>query len=188
MSAPAHDINDEFGVGFEFDPAEAAFLPSEPMPHFFTDRENHALVEGAAGGIAPSGKKAQSVNLYPPMLLMDLAMGIDDSDTICERHDLTPEELGHLFTLLPFKRELSAMVRDLRTENKIFQARAGVVAMNALARVNEVIDDVETPAKDVIAGAKLVIEAANLMPKAEKSGDSGPTQAVQININIPNYT
>lgn len=179
MSARTHDINDEFGVGFEFDLTEAAFPSSESMPQFLPSEPSPKFPLSAA--VRPS------INAYPPMLLNDLAMGLDDTDTICARHGLTPAELEKLFTVRAFKKELSYTAQALREEGSPFRVKARLQAEHALEKLDQMIYDPETPANIVLSAIQSLVKWGGLEPKPDKAGDQGPPQQVNIQILIPNY-
>jgi hypothetical protein len=53
--------------------------------------------------------------------------------------------------------------------------------------MEEIIYSPDTPVQTVLAAIQSLVKWGGLEPKAEKSAEAG-TQAVQININIPNYS
>lgn len=169
MTARAFDLNDEFGVGFLLDPAEDAFPSSEPMPQFL-----------------PAAQKTFH-NPWPPRLVLDLAYGLEDYDTLCDRHGVTRAALETLFDNPKFRADVLSTAHELHTNGKVFGQKARIIAEQGLERLDRLIHDGDTPLPVVLSAIQSAVKWGGLEPKPEKTADQNNTQAVQININIPNY-
>jgi hypothetical protein len=122
-------------------------------------------------------------NPWPPRLVLDLALGLDDVETILTRHDIPVHTYNQLLQLPLFRRELVVAQKELQENGVSFKRKAALQAEMYLEDMDQVMKDDKTPPsvkKDIfIHMAKL----GELEP--EKKGDgtnSGPAFNIQINL------
>lgn len=174
MSAQRLDINDEFGVGGEFDDPGAAFLSERLRPEAPTVPQ-----------FLPSSARAQHQNPYDPRLIVDLARNIDPVSDILARYGLSQEELDRLFTHPAFRRDLAETTRDLHETGERFRLNARAIAEQGLETLDGLMHDPETPASVVLSIMQTLARWARLEPG--KDDDKGSAPTVNIQINVPQY-
>jgi len=122
-------------------------------------------------------------NPWPPRLVLDLAMGLDDVETILTRYDV-PVSLYHTLLQNPhFRRELVVATKELQENGVTFKRKAALQAEMYLEDMDNVMRDDRTPPsvkKDIfIHMAKL----GELEPEKKGEGaNSGPAFNIQINL------
>lgn len=134
------------------------------------------------GMMVPTSTKI-SQNPWPPKMVIDLAMGLDDIETILTRHDMPVAVYNALRENPLFRRELICATKELQENGVTFKRKAALQAEMYLEDMDNVMRDDKTPPsvkKDIfIHMAKL----GELEP--EKKGDgtsSGPAFNIQINL------
>lgn len=126
-----------------------------------------------------------SPNRWPPQLVFDLALGLDDNATIEQRYNLTQEQLQRLFALPLFRQEVALLMRELREKNTIFRNKAKVQAETYLETLDELMYDAGTPASTKLAIFQTLAKYGDLEPKELRSEkDSSAQVVIRIESNV----
>jgi len=123
-----------------------------------------------------------SANQWDPRLILDLALGIEDTRQVLERYGLTDNDYIVLCGSRVFRQELAVTIRDVHENGLPFRAKARVQAEAYLEVINDLVYNETTPATTKLEAIRSTVRWANLEPKEDKS-ESGNTQA-QINVSI----
>lgn len=167
----AIDINEQFGVGDDLFPeSEDAFLPSVVSMPQFSDE-----------GDEPLNPPLPITNRWHPQLIMDLALGLDDTEAIRVRHGLTEQDLETLYTIPSFKRDIAVLMRELNESGVTFSRKAALQAESYLSTIDAIMLNPNTPAATRVDIFKTVTKFGKLEPKEEK--DTGNTNQVVVNIS-----
>jgi len=146
----------------------AAFHPASlPAPHFLD----------ADGGLQPAQRSGP--NKWSPMLVMDLAIGVDDLETILTTHNLTKAELDRLFEVPTFRHEVAMMRREVRENGVTFGKKARIQAEQYLETLDLMMANPDTPPSVRLDIFKTLTKLAGLEPKNKEE-----TQVPQVNIQI----
>ena len=123
-----------------------------------------------------------SANQWDPRLILDLALGIEDTRDILTRYGLTDNDYIALCGSRTFRQELAVTIRDIHENGLPFRAKARIQAEAYLEVINDLVYNETTPATTKLEAIRSTVRWANLEPKEDKS-ESGNTQA-QINVSI----
>ena len=131
----------------------------------------------------PVPLKREAVNRWDPRLILDLALGVEDLDTVLPRYNLTPDDYETLAHSPIFRRELALTIRDVRENGLPFKAKARVQAEAYLEVLDELVYSDGTPASTRLEAIKSTVAWGGLIPKEskEETGATGSTINVQIN-------
>jgi uncharacterized protein YutE (UPF0331/DUF86 family) len=133
-----------------------------------------------------STKALQSLTLWPPLLPLDIAIGIDDTQTILDRHGIDDETWETLQNLPAFRQELVRVTKEVRETGVSFKRKAAYQAETYLEDLDHLMTNLDTPPTVKLDIFKTLAKLGELEPKDSKEGqggNSGPTFALQININ-----
>lgn len=123
-------------------------------------------------------------NRWPPQLVFDLALGLDDYPTLENRFNLDSGDLDRLFALAPFRAEVANLTRELHENNSIFKYKAKAQAETYLEELDHLMG-----LPDTAPSVKLSIfqtlakygELEPLPPKAEaQTAALAPGQAMRM--------
>ena len=122
-------------------------------------------------------------NRWDPRLILDLALGVEDLDTVLPRYNLTFDDYEALAHSPIFRRELALTIRDVRENGLPFKAKARVQAEAYLEVLDELVYSDGTPASTRLEAIKSTVAWGGLIPKEskEETGATGSTINVQIN-------
>ena len=136
-----------------------------------------------AGRSTPVPLKREAVNRWDPRLILDLALGVEDLDTVLPRYNLTPDDYETLAHSPIFRRELALTIRDVRENGLPFKAKARVQAEAYLEVLDALVYSDGTPASTRLEAIKSTVAWGGLIPKEskEETGATGSTINVQIN-------
>ena len=124
------------------------------------------------------------INAFPPQLVMDLALGVEDIPTILERYSLTDAEYEYLTCHPAFRSQLAVAQKTILEEGLSFKAKAKVLAETHLQTMDEMLNDSMTPPATKLGVFQSLAKLGGLEPKPQSTdGPSTPTFALQININ-----
>lgn len=144
----------------DFDIPESFFLPSaEP-----------ALPAPIPAGVAKASEP------WPSRLPFDVALGVEDSDEICLRHDIDPDTLIALLAHPLFQKQVDQHKQDILANGLSFKTKARIQAETYLSELDDIIAD-----KTIGAGLRLqaiqsVVKYAGLEPKnGDGNGNTGGT-------------
>lgn len=190
------DFDLGIGVGEQLLPAEASsfdlpsplsFLPgtSEGNPN-----ADFALDLDLPDTLQPSDDTAQTlpafptpkqINAWDPRLILDLAIAVDDLETILTRYQLTRPAYDRLTTTQAFRRELALTIREIRENGASFRQKAKIQAESYLEVLDDMVYSETTPASVRLDAIKSTVAWGDLVPK-EAKGEA--VNAQQINVNI----
>jgi len=127
--------------------------------------------------------KREAVNRWDPRLVLDLALGVEDLDTVLPRYNLTFDDYETLAHSPIFRRELALTIRDVRENGLPFKAKARVQAEAYLEVLDDLVYSDGTPASTRLEAIKSTVAWGGLIPKEskEETGATGSTINVQIN-------
>ena len=123
--------------------------------------------------VAPS-----TPNKWPPQLVFDLALGLDDYTTLEARYNLTSAQIEQLFDLPHFRQEVALLTKELRNTNEIFKNKAKVQAETYLENMDHLMHDSETPASTKLAIFQTLTKLASLEPAPPKAPISNQSQLI----------
>ena len=130
----------------------------------------------------PTVLKRDTVNRWDPRLILDLALGVEDLDTVLPRYNLTFDDYETLAHSPIFRRELALTIRDVRENGLPFKAKARVQAEAYLEVLDELVYNDGTPASTRLEAIKSTVAWGGLIPKESK--EDNQTNATQINVSI----
>jgi hypothetical protein len=126
--------------------------------------------------------KSDTVNKWDPRLILDLAVGIDSTEDILHRYNLSEEEYENLSKVKSFRQELALMIRDVRENGVSFARKAAVQAESYLEDVHTMITDPTVAAGTKLDAIKSTVLWGRLLPEKETKDDA--LNATQINVSI----
>lgn len=119
---------------------------------------------------------------WDPRLIADLALGLDSTQEVLDRYELSHEQYDKLSQNPSFRHELALMIKELNENGTTFHSTARVQAMSYLEIVDEIVNNTLTPAATRLSAIKDTVRWGKLEPKEDKSaGDNGNTINLQIN-------
>ena len=122
---------------------------------------------------SPSPSPIPPCNRWSPQLIFDLALGLDDYETIGSRYGITAEYLERLYELPVFRQEVALLTRELREKNEIFKHKSKVLAETYLDEMAALMLDRETAAGTKLSIFQTLAKYGELEPK-EKPQTYGP--------------
>ena len=137
-------------------------------------------------------KSAVIPNSWPPKLVFDLALGLDNPEEIACRYDITTEQLDRLFEFPKFRQDVASLTRELRENNTIFLNKAKVQAETYLEDMHLLMQSADTSPRDKIEIFKTLTKLADLEPKqerltAEETGSAKVIIRIESNIKQPQF-
>lgn len=122
---------------------------------------------------------------WPPMLLMDLAIGLDSVDEILIRHKIDAHTWEVLTSDLNFRRELMRLKKEVAEDGTTFKRKAAIHAETYLLEMDALMRDASTPPNVKHEIFKTLAKLGGLETKVgdESAAGSGPSFAIQINLN-----
>jgi len=137
-----------------------------------------------AGHSAPLHPKREAVNRWDPRLILDLALGVEDLDTVLPRYNLTFDDYETLAHSPIFRRELALTIRDVRENGLPFKAKARVQAEAYLEVLDELVYSDGTPASTRLEAIKSTVAWGGLIPKESKEENAGNATNINVQINF----
>jgi hypothetical protein len=123
-----------------------------------------------------------SPGMWPPRLSFDVALGVEDEETIRERYGMDAEEFAHIMAQPAFRVELATHYSVLRETGATFAVKAKLIAEEKLQEMYEIISSKLVDAKVRMETWRAVVKAAGLEEKAG-AGINANAQTVNIQIN-----
>jgi len=118
--------------------------------------------------------KLKAINQYPPQLILDLALGIDDTYSVLERYDITPEQYDTFMLNPTFRGQLLQTQRQVAEEGAAFKLKAKLFSESHLQTMDDMMNDITTPPATKLGIWQTATKLAGLEPIKEK--DSGAQQ------------
>jgi len=131
---------------------------------------------------SPVPTKRDAVNRWDPRLILDLALGVEDLNTVLDRYGLAQDDYETLAHSPIFRKELALTIRDVRENGLPFKAKARVQAEAYLEVLDELVYSDGTPASTRLEAIKSTVAWGGLIPKESK--EDSQTNATQINVSI----
>jgi len=125
-----------------------------------------------------------STNKWDPRFVLDLALGLDELDTILTRYGLTEQEFELLSTIPAFRRELALTIRDARENGVTFAGKARTQAEGYLEVLDALVYDSGTPASTRLEAIRSTVKWAKLEPRDDKNDGNQNNQQINISINF----
>lgn len=125
------------------------------------------------------------IGTYPPTFPIEIAMRTAPLQEICRAYGISHEDWLVLRNDPVFQRDLTAAVELVKKEGMSFKLKAQLQAEELLKTSWKMIHapNEEVPASVRADLLKFTVRAAGLAEPADK-GNSGPQNALQININL----
>jgi hypothetical protein len=120
---------------------------------------------------------------WNPRMVFDVALGVEDEDTIRERYLLSEPEFARIVQQPAFRQELQIHTKTLRESGVTFAVKAKLIAEETLEDIFGLITNTHVAAKDRITAWTKVAEFAGLTPQVSKDTQSNANQ-VNIQINL----
>ena len=119
-------------------------------------------------------------NPWPPSLVLDIALESHDVGDLLAKHDITKEELDHLYTLPQFTREILHARAELASSGSQFRAHARVMAEEHLLTMNNLLCSTDTPPMQKFQIWQSLVEYASLKPPKEAPVGAGNNLTINI--------
>ena len=162
-------------LGFDVDEENYLDTPAIPLPETSL---NNLLAPMAL--LTPPG--LASPGMWPPRLSFDVALGIEDEETIRGRYGYTEKEFNNILTQPSFRKELATHYSVLRETGATFAVKAKLIAEEKLEDMYQIISNPLIDPKVRMETWKAVTKAAGLEESKDKNSNVN-TQTVQICIN-----
>lgn len=148
----------------------------------FGDTEEETPDEPFSPVVVPLAR--QGTTLWPSGLTFDLALGIDPTDVILSRYELTPEQYAAYNELPAFRREIAQHVKRNQEEGLTFSRRAQAIAEECLPDMYLLVKDPTIPASTRADIWKYITKVGRLEPRDKDGGGGNNGVQVAININL----
>lgn len=125
-----------------------------------------------------------SVNPYPPQLVHDIAIGLDDTTTILKRHNISEAEYDELCQNPSFRAAIVKQSREYQEQGVSFKLKAKALAEHHLVLMNELITDPEVPPNIRLEALSKLTEWSDLYNKKAPP----PTNNTQVNAETVSIT
>lgn len=122
------------------------------------------------------------VQLYPPMLPVELALRINSPKAICEAYGLTREEFEELAANPTFQADLKRAMEAVRRDGMSFKLKARLQAEELLKTSWTLIHNPAIPPGVRADLIKFTIRAAGLDGSKELAEAGRPTLSIQVNL------
>jgi len=172
----------DYNPKLEDDLSDLLSVEYDESPTVDYDTNRDLTLTGSVSNRSHHRKEQASANQWDPRLILDLALGIEDTRDILTRYGLTDNDYIVLCGSRVFRQELAVTIRDVHENGLPFRAKARVQAEAYLEVINDLVYNETTPATTKLEAIRSTVRWANLEPKEDKS-ESGNTQA-QINVSI----
>lgn len=129
---------------------------------------------------------SKPLGVWPASLPLEIALEIDDLDTILERHGLTWRDWEVLTEAPAFRADLARMRKEIRDNGLSFREKARVQAECYLKELHKIVmnEDGDATASTRLDAIKSVVKWGNLEPKDDKGGSGATGNQFNIQINL----
>ena len=125
---------------------------------------------------------AVSFPLVPEEMMASLALGMEDDLVVAARHGYSVEQLQELMAQPWFQAQIAVKRADYEKNGVTFKAKAAWMAGDLLDQVYVQASAAGTSLAQKHDVLKTLIKAGGLEPKDEKSQQTGPTFAINIDL------
>lgn len=179
MELNLSDINAEFGVG-GIAPLDGASHPDLSMPQSLQFVEEQYLPQVQESQVLDT--QHNSINPWPPQFIVELALRIDSTEVILDRHNLTEEQYNRFMEIPSFRREVAAMMKELSDNGQTFRVKARTQAEVHLETLDSIVNDLSVAASTRLDGIKQLVKWGDLEPSNNaQEQNTGQTVNIQIN-------
>lgn len=130
---------------------------------------------------------ALKINELPEEFFIDVAVGVDPFEDICDNYELSPEAAAQLEADPAFQRRLRIAKQVVEDDGRAFRSRCRVAVTNAVHHVVHMLRDTDVPASVQLDAFKTLVKFGDLEPAAKKD-QSGGGPALTLNIVAPDGT
>lgn len=130
--------------------------------------------------------KPRTLTNIPAELVVGCAQGLEDPDEIAARFGLHGEIWRQIKESKPFQLAVAAKRAELEKSGWVFRQKAAMGAEMVLEKVIVDLMSNETGTNTRLEGLKTLSKLANLEPREDKNGQTGP--GFHISINLGNHT
>lgn len=185
MELNLSDINAEFGVGGIVsalaDSPDGASHPDPSMPQSLSFVEEQYLPTASEPQVMDA--QHNPINPWPPQLITELALQLDDTEIVLERHGVSPAQYQQFLALPIFRREVAAMMKEMSDSGHTYKIKARIQAEGYLPVVDEIVNNSEIAASTRMDAIKYMGKMGDLEPR-EKKQDQGTGATVNVQINF----
>jgi hypothetical protein len=119
---------------------------------------------------------------WPVRLSFDVALGLEDDTTLCERYNLSTEEYNFLIVQPAFRAEVAAHLVTIKENGISFSTKSKLIAEETLTEIYSIINNPAIGPSVRLDAWRAVVKAAGLEQAPEKtSGINANTVNIQIN-------
>ena len=162
-------------LGFDVDEENYLDTPAIPLPEISFNQQLAQLAILTPPGLPSPG-------MWPPRLSFDVALGIEDEETIRGRYGYTEKEFNNILAQPTFRTELATHYSVLRETGATFAVKAKLIAEEKLEDMYQIISNPGIDPKVRMETWKAVTKAAGLESTPDK-GIQANAQTVNIQIN-----
>jgi len=123
----------------------------------------------------------QTVPPWTPALVFDVALGLEDEDTLFARHSLTKQDWENINTHPMFLRQVAEQARDMGESGLSFKAKAKIQAEMYLTDIDRMVSSPATDQKVRLEAIRSMVKWGGLEPIPNKEDGAGVTQ---VNLQI----
>jgi len=162
--------------------ADLIFGIEEPPPTQSPELPQMTLPEPELAEPAQPPMVTPNVQLWDPNLPFEVAMGLDDTETILDHFSLTPQQFEVISAHPLYRRELSEHIKDLRENGLSYKTKAKVMAEEYLLDLHSIVKSSLATQSTKLDAIKYVTKVAELEPVKGVEAAGNNTVNIQINI------
>jgi hypothetical protein len=125
----------------------------------------------------------KKINPWPPQFITELALQLDSTEIVLQRHEVSHEQYQQFLALPIFRREVAAMMKELSDSGHTYKLKARQQAEAYLPVVDEIVNNIDVAASTRMDAIKYMGKMGDLEPK-EKKGEENNGANIQVNINF----
>lgn len=175
----AAGMNDEWLEGLD----EYVDSDEELLKALDTDAQLPVTLEPDDDDYEPYAYNPEVVPPWTTALVFDVALGLEDEETILYRHGLDSGDWCHINAHPLFQRQVAEQARDINETGVSFRTKARIQAEMYLKNVDQMIAAPHTDQKVRLEAIRSMVKWADLEPKQQKEEGTGFNQ-VNIQINM----
>jgi len=164
------------------DSVVGASRPGPSMPQF---SESDDFIPGEYLPNIPQvlDREHNPINPWPPQLITELAMQLDDTAVVLARHGMEDGHYQHLLTIPMFRREVAAAMKEHSENGNTYRRKARIQAETYLTVVDQIVNNSEVAASTRIDAIKYVGKMGDLEPR-DKKDDANAGAQINVQINF----
>lgn len=126
------------------------------------------------------------IRKLPDRLFLDLAIGLDSFEDICDNYNIPESELPSLDEDPLFRRRVRLAKQAVHDDGVAFKARCRTIVADAIATVESIIEDPEAPASVRLEAFKTLVKFGELEPKQDVKSVASMSPGLSLTIIAPN--